>query len=95
MPSFMPSHIGPTDHQSHFNRHARIRLCGMIHRAARGLAAALAVTALALTSGCSGSGNTAASSSSSGLRKVTFMLSWAPDTNHIGVYVGVESVAMQ
>lgn len=87
MPSFMPSHIGPTDHQSHFNRHARIRLGGMIHRAARGLAAALAVTALALTSGCSGSGNTAASSSSSGLRKVTFMLSWAPDTNHIGVYV--------
>ena len=23
----------------------------------------------------------------SGLDKVTFMLSWAPDTNHIGVYV--------
>ena len=22
-----------------------------------------------------------------GLKKVTFMLSWAPDTNHIGVYV--------
>ena len=25
--------------------------------------------------------------SADGLRKVTFMLSWAPDTNHIGVYV--------
>ena len=29
----------------------------------------------------------AADTSANGLRKVTFMLSWAPDTNHIGVYV--------
>ena len=36
-----------------------------------------------------GQTNTADSSNSntSDLKKVTFMLSWAPDTNHIGVYV--------
>ncbi|MBT1165532.1 ABC transporter substrate-binding protein [Bifidobacterium simiarum] len=31
--------------------------------------------------------SSSSSSSSTGLKKVTFMLSWAPDTNHIGVYV--------
>ena len=36
-------------------------------------------------SACGQSNN--ASTDSDGLTKVTFMLSWAPDTNHIGVYV--------
>ena len=31
--------------------------------------------------------STKATTDGNGLKKVTFMLSWAPDTNHIGVYV--------
>ena len=38
-----------------------------------------AVTACGSTSSANGGDD--------GLTKVTFMLSWAPDTNHIGVYV--------
>ncbi|WP_137656371.1 ABC transporter substrate-binding protein [Bifidobacterium moukalabense] len=38
-------------------------------------------------SACGQSNDTSASTDSDGLTKVTFMLSWAPDTNHIGVYV--------
>lgn len=53
--------------------------------------AAALVGALAMTFGFAACGqtNTADSSNSntSDLKKVTFMLSWAPDTNHIGVYV--------
>ena len=36
---------------------------------------------------CGAGTGTAGDAASGGLRKVTFMLSWAPDTNHIGVYV--------
>ena len=47
------------------------------------------VGALAMSFGLAACGqtNTADSSNSdtSSLKKVTFMLSWAPDTNHIGV----------
>ena len=32
-------------------------------------------------------GSTKTAADGNGLTKVTFMLSWAPDTNHIGVYV--------
>lgn len=53
--------------------------------------AAALVGTLAMTFGFAACGqtNTADSSNSntSDLKKVTFMLSWAPDTNHIGVYV--------
>ena len=38
-------------------------------------------------SACGQSNDTSAQTDSDGLTKVTFMLSWAPDTNHIGVYV--------
>jgi ABC-type nitrate/sulfonate/bicarbonate transport system substrate-binding protein len=47
--------------------------------------------AIAITIGFAacGQANTAdtSASDSSGLKKVTFMLSWAPDTNHIGIYI--------
>lgn len=49
------------------------------------------VGALAMSIGLAACGRTntadSSNSSASGLKKVTFMLSWAPDTNHIGVYV--------
>ncbi|MBT1180577.1 ABC transporter substrate-binding protein [Bifidobacterium sp. CP2] len=46
------------------------------------------VGAVAMAFGVSACGQANDSSdSSNGLKKVTFMLSWAPDTNHIGVYV--------
>lgn len=38
-------------------------------------------------SACGQSNDTSAQTDSDGLTKVTFMLSWAPDTNHIGMYV--------
>ena len=44
-----------------------------------------AITMLAGVAACGHSNN--ADESGNGLKKVTFMLSWAPDTNHIGVYV--------
>jgi len=44
-----------------------------------------AIAMLAGTTACGRSNE--ADASSDGLKKVTFMLSWAPDTNHIGVYV--------
>lgn len=49
----------------------------------RALAALCALVALLTAAAC---GN-ASTTDADGLRKVTFMLSWAPDTNHIGVYV--------
>ena len=45
-----------------------------------------AIAMLAGTAAC-GHGNEAAGAAAGDLKKVTFMLSWAPDTNHIGVYV--------
>ncbi|KFI94455.1 ABC transporter substrate-binding protein [Bifidobacterium stellenboschense] len=45
------------------------------------------VGAIAMTIGVAACGQSNDSSSANGLKKVTFMLSWAPDTNHIGVYV--------
>ncbi|NMM97416.1 MULTISPECIES: ABC transporter substrate-binding protein [Bifidobacterium] len=47
------------------------------------------VGAIAMTIGLAACGQTNNASDSNGesLKKVTFMLSWAPDTNHIGVYV--------
>ena len=49
------------------------------------------VGALAMSIGLAACGRTntadSSNSSASGLKTVTFMLSWAPDTNHIGVYV--------
>lgn len=45
------------------------------------------VGAIAMTIGVAACGQSNDSSSTDGLKKVTFMLSWAPDTNHIGVYV--------
>ncbi|MBM6699159.1 ABC transporter substrate-binding protein [Bifidobacterium pullorum subsp. saeculare] len=57
----------------------------------RAAKAAALVGAAAMAAGLAacgaGSGTAGASGSDGGLRKVTFMLSWAPDTNHIGVYV--------
>ena len=47
-----------------------------------------AIAMLAGTAACGHSNNTAGTATDGdGLKKVTFMLSWAPDTNHIGVYV--------
>ncbi|MBT1172791.1 ABC transporter substrate-binding protein [Bifidobacterium sp. MA2] len=47
------------------------------------------VGAIAMTLGFTacGQSNDTSSTSNGNLKKVTFMLSWAPDTNHIGVYV--------
>ncbi|MDD6461406.1 MAG: ABC transporter substrate-binding protein [Bifidobacteriaceae bacterium] len=89
MPSFMPiqPHHAHSSHQAYATASAFRTISHHAARAARTIAAGLAIAALALTSGCSGAGSTDAGSGSSGLRKVTFMLSWAPDTNHIGVYV--------
>ena len=42
--------------------------------------------AIAMLFGVAACGNSA-NTTADGLTKVTFMLSWAPDTNHIGVYV--------
>lgn len=42
--------------------------------------------AIAMLFGVAACGNSA-NATADGLTKVTFMLSWAPDTNHIGVYV--------
>ncbi|RSX50939.1 ABC transporter substrate-binding protein [Bifidobacterium callimiconis] len=58
------------------------RLSGMLRKAV----AVAAALGLAGTLAACGSSNDA-DSSANGLKKVTFMLSWAPDTNHIGVYV--------
>ena len=44
-----------------------------------------AIAMLAGVAACGQSNN--AGESGNGLNKVMFMLSWAPDTNHIGVYV--------
>ncbi len=60
-------------------RHTATSITSRIRKA---LAATTAVV-LAATLGACGSAGTA----SNGLTKTTFMLSWAPDTNHIGVYV--------
>ena len=47
-----------------------------------------AITMLFSVTACGQSNDSATSATDgSGLTKVTFMLSWAPDTNHIGVYV--------
>ena len=43
--------------------------------------------AIAMMFGVAACGQTNDTSDSGKLKKVTFMLSWAPDTNHIGVYV--------
>lgn len=52
-------------------------------RARRIIAATTAIVMMTSVGAC----GAAARSSSSRLMKTTFMLSWAPDTNHIGVYV--------
>lgn len=49
--------------------------------------AVTAMTAAVLALGLAACGAGDKTASSDGLRDVTFMLSWAPDTNHIGVYV--------
>lgn len=97
MPSFMPSHTNSSHvttlradafTRTHgLSRHGLARVRAMLRGTARAIAATVAVASLAVASGCSGSGAATTSSGASGLRKVTFMLSWAPDTNHIGVYV--------
>lgn len=58
-------------------------------RAIRKIVAIAGAAAMALSLAACGQTNTAsdAESSNGNLKKVTFMLSWAPDTNHIGVYV--------
>lgn len=73
-------------HLAHHVRAAR-------RRAGLAATAALAVAGLALA-GCAGSGSAAPGSAPSGqkegLAHVTFALDWAPNTNHIGVYVARE-----
>ena len=61
----------------------------MKHRLVSKAIALMGAAAMALSLAACGQTNTADSSNSntSDLKKVTFMLSWAPDTNHIGVYV--------
>ena len=56
------------------------------HLFTKAIALAGALAMAASLAAC-GQANTADSSNTKGLKKVTFMLSWAPDTNHIGVYV--------
>nr|WP_191997380.1 ABC transporter substrate-binding protein [Bifidobacterium sp. SMB2] len=59
-----------------------------IRRNLRKVVAVAGAAAMAFSLAACGSTNDASDSgSSNGLKKVTFMLSWAPDTNHIGVYV--------
>lgn len=87
-------------YQSHSNRHSpQSHSRGPAARAA----ALLAALVLCLTAGCGGASDsqgtdaagTASASqgadASSGLTPVTFMLSWVPDTNHIGVYVAAHN----
>ena len=52
----------------------------------RAFAATAAIAASFALAGCGGASNTADSSNTK-LTKVTFMLAWTADTNHIGVYV--------
>ena len=54
----------------------------IISRIRAGFAATLTIAVIASLGACGTAGTSA-----NGLTKTTFMLSWAPDTNHIGVYV--------
>ena len=69
-----------------FSRHdatARTHIASTIIALFSAIAMLFSVTAC----GQSNDSATSTASGSSDLTKVTFMLSWAPDTNHIGVYV--------
>ncbi|NMM95692.1 ABC transporter substrate-binding protein [Bifidobacterium sp. DSM 109960] len=57
------------------------------HGAVRRLLALLSAIAMTATVAACGQANTTNATGTDGTTKVTFMLSWAPDTNHIGVYV--------
>ncbi|WP_240680374.1 ABC transporter substrate-binding protein, partial [Alloscardovia theropitheci] len=54
------------------------------------LSATSAVIASLLAISLAACGQTNSSRNAEGLKNVTFMLSWIPDTNHIGAYIAAE-----
>ena len=70
------SHLPQT---ARFKQHIAPSIANRIRKT---LAAATAIAMMATLGACG-----AAKTSATGLTHTTFMLSWAPDTNHIGVYV--------
>lgn len=68
-------------HTSNFSRRLAV---------AAGLAATAALTLAACTSGPGDAGSGAAGAQPEATAKVSFALDWAPNTNHIGVYVADE-----
>lgn len=81
----------PVESQSSHRQGTRVaamrRSFGSLKGIARIVGAAAACMAMILPVSACGSTASGSDTDADGLRKTTFMLSWAPDTNHIGVYV--------